>query len=482
MPVRPGINISIRDVPPPRQAPSGTGVWFVTGISEKGPNDKAQLVTSLSEFSDYFGARVSYGILYDALDIFFREGGSVAYVTRVVGPASVKASFTLQDSVPANTLKIEAVNPGAWGNTLNVQVVAGSVGGTFVLVISDDNLGELERSWDLADKSAAINWLLYSKYVRGIDQAGTGNPAVGVVQSLTGGADDRANITDTQWTNSLNNFTRDLGPGQVSMPGRTVSAARSSLIAHAAANNRVAILDATNINVKATLLTEVQGLYSTTSKWSAIFGPWLTYPGVTSGTFRTIPPCAFVCGAISRADALGGSPNTPAAGINGTSLYATDLSISQLIDTDRDDLNDAGYNAIIKKYGSVRIYGWRSLASPSNEPGWANFGNARLIMEIAAKADALAENYLFSEIDGQGITISSFGAGLVGILMPYYSQGSIYGDTANDAFRVDVGPSVNTPTTIANRELHAVISLRPSPFAEMVVIEIVKVLVDQRLT
>jgi phage tail sheath protein FI len=479
--MRPGVNVEIREVPPARQAPTDTGVWFVAGLADKGPTDKALLITSLSEYTRYYGPYVSYGFLYDALDVFFREGGGSAYVTRVVGPAATAATITLNDGSAAPTLKVDANSPGEWGNALNVQVIAGAVAGEFILIITHDVDGEVERTPSLVDKAAAIAWATGSKYIKLTDLASVNDPAVVAATGLAGGLDDRASITDAHWTTSLTRFTKDLGPGQVSFPGRTTAPAHASLIAHVAANNRVAILDAPNTNSAATLLSLTQALYGTNSKWAAIYGPWVTVPGVVSSTLRTIPPSPLVAGAIARTDALTGSSNTPAAGENGQALFATGLSVPQLADVDREDLNDAGFNALITKYGGVRIYGWRSLANPATQDLWINFGNSRQVMQITAEADEIGESYLFDEIDGQGQLIAAFGGSLTGMLLPYYEAGSLYGTSPNEAFRVDVGPSVNTPTTIANRELRAAISVRISPFAEMIVIQLVKQQITQPL-
>jgi phage tail sheath protein FI len=417
--------------------------------------------------------------VYDALDVFFREGGSRAYVSRVVGPANVTAFVVLQDSVPANTLRVQAKSPGAWGNSLNVQVVAGSVGGSFVLVITHDTLGELERSPDLIDKTAAFAWALNSDYITLVDQVGTGDPAVIAAQSLATGADDIAGITDTQWTNSLLVFNRDLGPGQVSFPGRTTVNAHLALQAHALANNRIAILDAPNVSTKATLLTQLDSIRAN-GKWSGIFWPWEIVPGVTSGVSRTVSPSARIAGNISRVDAAG-SPNTPAAGENGQAAFSSGFAQPAFSDADREDLNEAGMNVSIMKYGGVRTYGWRTAANPLVEPDWVNLGNSRLLMEIASRSDEIGEMYIFQEIDGQGILTAKFGGSLVAMLMGYWNAGSLFGTTATEAFFVDTGPSVNTPTTIQNLELRAIIGIRPSPFAEMITIEIVKSQVTQTL-
>jgi hypothetical protein len=65
------------------------------------------------------------------------------------------------------------------------------------------------------------------------------------------------------------------------------------------------------------------------------------------------------------------------------------------------------------------------------------------------------------------------------MLTGYYESGGLYGDTPEEAFRVDT--SVNTPETIEAGQLRAVISMRVSPMAELVVIEIVKVPVSQEI-
>lgn len=476
--MRPGVNIEIRETPPARTAPTDTGVWFVAGMAEKGSTTAPQLLTSINEYERYFGERVGYGYLYDALDVFFREGGGLAYAIRVVGPAAVAASHILNDGSAAPTLKVEANSPGEWGNSLQIAVVAGDAAGEFKLVVSDAT-ETLESSPSLVDKAAAMAWAARSKYIVLTDQASTNDPAVAAASALAGGADDRAAVTDTQWANALALFSRDLGPGQVSYPGRTTSTAHGQLTQHAASHNRCALLDAPNSNDKATLLSLVDSLRGTDSKWAAIFGPWLTAPGTLPQTTRTVPPSGAVAGLIARVDAGAGNVNTPAAGENGQTVFCNGLAAAPFTDPDREELNANGYNAIIVKYGGVRVYGWRSLADPEAEANWINWANSRLIMEIAAEADRIGEMYVFEQIDGSGLTIASFGGSLAGMLLTYWNEGSLYGATPEEAFVVDVGPSVNTPETISNLELRAIIMVRPSPFAEMITIELVKAQVTE---
>jgi hypothetical protein len=60
------------------------------------------------------------------------------------------------------------------------------------------------------------------------------------------------------------------------------------------------------------------------------------------------------------------------------------------------------------------------------------------------------------------------------VLSPLYEKGALFGETPDDAYEVRVGPEVNTPETIAEGKLRAIVAVKMSEFAEMVEIEIVK--------
>jgi len=117
----------------PTRAPSST--YFVAGQAERGPTDRASAIRSLAEFTDLFGGRTTYGALYDDLVTFFQEGGSRAYVTRVVGPAATTGALAspLMDraGTPLATLTVTAASPGAWSSAVSVKVLDGSTAGTF---------------------------------------------------------------------------------------------------------------------------------------------------------------------------------------------------------------------------------------------------------------------------------------------------------------------------------------------------------------
>jgi hypothetical protein len=161
-------------------------------------------------------------------------------------------------------------------------------------------------------------------------------------------------------------------------------------------------------------------------------------------------------------------------------VYALGLS-DQFTDVEYQTLNDGGVDMARVIYGGIEAYGYRTLVDKTITPLWWNYGHARLWMAIVAQAGVIAERFVFKQLDGRGLTIADFGGELSAMLVPFYDQGSLYGDTPADAFSVNVGAQVNTPATIANGELHAVIAVKMAPFAEYVVIEIVKVATTEAL-
>lgn len=281
---------------------------------------------------------------------------------------------------------------------------------------------------------------------------------------------------------ALARLTADLGPGQVLLadPAKAGDAAnQAALLAHCAATNRVALLSTAD-GTAATLTAAATALRSDqNARYGALFAPSAVIPGVVAGTTRTVPYTALVAGMISRND-VAYTPNQPAAGVLGQAVNALDVN-GRYTDAEYAALNTAGVNMARVIYGGVRTYGFRSLVDPTTTPQWLNFGWARLNMAICAKADEIGERYVFTQLDGRRRTIARFGGELSAMLAPYFDAGALYGAAASEAYDVDVGAQVNTQTTIANGELHAVLSVRMSGMAEWVVIEIVKVATNQPL-
>jgi hypothetical protein len=138
-------------------------------------------------------------------------------------------------------------------------------------------------------------------------------------------------------------------------------------------------------------------------------------------------------------------------------------------------MNDAGVNVAREMLGSVRTYGYRTLVNPLVDDTWLNLANADTDAFIKAQCRAIGERFVFKTIDGRGRLAAQFAAAITGeVLGPLYDAGALFGETPEEAYEVRVGPDVNTPETIDEGKLRAIVLVRMSEMAEMVEIEITK--------
>ena len=120
----------------PMQGVSTSTAGFI-GLAERGPIiGKPQLVTSFADYRRLYGgylSEVKYGaarFLPYAVEQFFSNGGSRAYITRSVA-AGAKAS-----SAVSGMLKISAASPGEWGDKIRVYLSATSKAKTQVASVT----------------------------------------------------------------------------------------------------------------------------------------------------------------------------------------------------------------------------------------------------------------------------------------------------------------------------------------------------------
>lgn len=485
----PGVTVNVTSAPAASSNPAPTGNALVAGQTERGQTGVPIVVQSMQDYASRLGARTPAAIpVYDWLDVFFKEGGNYALVSRAVGPTSAAASRVLVDraATPLNTLTVTALGPGIWGNTLSLNVINGTVANTFQIQVVRAG-AVVETSAVCTSPADAVAWSAGSAYVV-ITDAGSAtaapnnNPAVVTGVALTGGVDDTA-VTDAIRTTALAVFDPSYGPGQVACPGVTTAATHLSLANHAAANNRVALLDGVNTPTASTLTGAASSDQAafTDPSYAVTIGTWLSYPGVPTGTAtpafpRTVPGSAAFAGLCARNDAANDA-NLACAGQNG--ILRAALNVSQVFNaSDRSLLEAAGILVFrnIPTQGGIQAYGQTSMAADLT---WADLANVRFRMQLVYEGQIIGGQFVFAQIDGKGQVISAFNGALVASLSKHWERGSLYGATPKDAFVVNTGPAVNTPTTIAARELHAVESVRMSPSAPTVQINIVKYAVTQ---
>lgn len=275
---------------------------------------------------------------------------------------------------------------------------------------------------------------------------------------------------------ALSGMVDDLGPGQVSAIGfPQISATYSALLAHAQAHNRFAICDATDTDDVSSLET-LAATFVDTGGYGALFGPWLNGAGpsgVTGVTTRSVPPSPVIAALCARVDATG-NPNQAAAGRAVPMQYVTDIR-GAFTASDRELLLNAGLNTSADIFGVLENYGFQTAIDQSvNSPFWqANC--CRMRMALVAQARAIGENYMFKTMDGQGLLANDLKGHLEAMLLDYFNLGALYGATAAQAFKVDVGANTNTIESIAQGRLRAIAQVVLSLHAKSVEIELVTI-------
>jgi phage tail sheath protein FI len=159
-----GVNVlEVDGRAPPTLQGAPTSVAAFLGKTTRGPLNSPVLVSNPQQFRDRFGDNRPDGYLAYAVDGFFLNGGSQAYVCRVAGSTTTSATLTLKNrasGTAGNALTLTAgylgsADPGLWGNRLRIDVL-------------DDPRAKTQLASDLTNNAASA----VVASLRGI-QAGT---------------------------------------------------------------------------------------------------------------------------------------------------------------------------------------------------------------------------------------------------------------------------------------------------------------------
>jgi hypothetical protein len=280
-------------------------------------------------------------------------------------------------------------------------------------------------------------------------------------------------------TDALALFVEDFGGGQVvAWADPVVPADQQALVTWAKSTKRFALLDVSSTdNTVAKLVTAGGAAPANDQDYCLLAGPWLAIPapaGIVGGTARQVPASSSVAALIARADGYG-NPNRAAAGRDFALQYATGITGPVMSDTDTASLRTAGLNPFRSKFGNLVLDGFQTpIDTDPDNPFWqANCSRARMWLQWNATAVGL--NYEYKPIDGRGRLAKGLQTDLEVICGRLWEADGLYGDTPQEAYAVEVGTAINTASTIAYGELHAVVEARFSLHARTVIIELVSV-------
>jgi phage tail sheath protein FI len=484
----------------------------------RGLFNKPTRVTSLTEFSRLFGGLDAGSEASYAIQQYFTNGGSAAWIVRVAAGAGASApkaaTFTLQKG-NTDILEVDAASPGKWGENLQVAVDVGDAqAGTFNLVVREvDNIAgsnvvtasEVFRNLTM-DPSDAMHYALnvvnpQSQLValtRASQPANTNlpdtkpaNTSTPITPSMIGDADhsdrfetlagsrdgsapDRATLT------AGINLLDGIAPSVFNL----LSLPRASILG-SDANVKGAYEDAISYcrDRRAFVLIDVPPGVTDVAAWrndpnkmpatspnAALYYPRLTVADPLQGGLpKSLGASGAVAGIYARTDATRGVWKAPAgteAGIAGGILEV------QLNDSQQGNLNVMGINVLraFPIYGNV-IWGSRTTKGADQEASeWKYVPVRRMALFIEESLSQGLKWVVFEPNDEPlwseiRLNVGSF-------MHQLFRQGAFAGATPKAAYLVKCDKDTTTQADVDRGIVNILVGFQPLKPAEFVVLRI----------
>jgi phage tail sheath protein FI len=406
-----------------------TSVCLFVGVTERGPVGEATQVSSFGEYVDVFGGYTPNGWVAIAVAAFFANGGTNAWIARVVHytdpliastKTSTAATLSLVDRAavtPIATLKIDGKTDGTYAHSLKPLIEAPTSGNANEFNYSTVNLSgvRLETFPNLKIGAANASDPRYvetvindpetgSKYVAVTDlenaTASPNNlPALGLGAVLATGNDGLTGIVDSDYIGSpgakngiyAGDYVEDMT--LLVVPGIATSAVQNAMLTYctvARGGQPYALLDppasqsATQIIIYVKTTAALQGLtecgHIHWPRWKisnpnpTVFGP---------AKKITVPISGHIAGMFARTDGArsGGVYDQPAGTETGALLGLLEPETKEVLDLGKRALVfPERINPVTKISGTgVFLDGARNLKGNGN---WPSTGQRRGVSHI----------------------------------------------------------------------------------------------------
>lgn len=457
-----------------------TSTLFIAGVTEKGPEGDAKLITSVADYNAIYGGYISAGYVHESVQMFFEEGGSRAYVSRVIPSDAVSASCTVADASAGTVVTLIASGEGTWPHSgaLTVGVIQPTAGSTFRLRVFSD--GDLVYTTPICTTKTELvdeinNSTVAALYVTAVAGASSLIPQVTVSNLNFTGGSNGTTVTDADVETALEAFIPTLGPGAVAAPGFYTQTVYEALIDHAKANNRIALLGFDKDDTVNDVLS-VTSTYEDRdgAEGAAWFYPWVKIP---RGNLTISVPCEGYVAAKRAAvhNKLGAWHAY--AGLKSEARFVSGVQTT-ISSTQADALDLVYINPIRIISGSVRIYGARSASTDTVNFRYIN--SREVLNHIIDKAQVGLESLVFSVIDGRRSLFGEVAAVLINVLDPISKAGGLFelynadGKLLDPGYIIQVNDAINPISQLATGVVKAKVGARVSSIGDTIEVEITK--------
>jgi uncharacterized protein len=497
-----------------------TSVAAFVGWAPMGPTDEAVLVQSWSQYQTLFGGLYPNVYLGYAVNQFFGNGGSQAYIVRIVDNTSGSPAATASLATSIGGLTLYASSPGKWGSSIQVSMTLSPANASrfSILVQQATTTGStttyttLENFTNLSFNPADPqgNYVVAvidndSNYITFVDPATgappssppSGSPAAITATLLTNGADGNVLYPTVGSTGAFEDALNLWGaagiPAQsgiplldgvffnlLVVPGMTDAPTISKLqtFCQLPDNRAFYIVDAPQGatisglgssgpagSSAGAITTEPQ------SSNSAYYFPWVSAPDPLAGNRPALfPPSGFVAGIYAATDSSRGVWKAPAgidAGLSGISGLQYTLTDSQ-----NGTLNVLAVNCLrtFPVYGTV-VWGARTLdGSDAVGSQWQYVPIRRFALFLESSLYQGTQWAVFEPNDNTlwGQLRLNIGAFMQGL----FQQGAFQGTTPQQAYFVKCDSENNPQSSIDQGIVNVLVGFAPLYPAEFVVIQI----------
>ena len=269
----------------------------------------------------------------------------------------------------------------------------------------------------------------------------------------------------------------DMGPGKrtgiasfvendvvsiIAVPGVTIPEVIVALVGHCEnLKSRMAVLDMPKDATKVNELLEYREMIDST--YAAMYHPWIQVFDRSANKADFIPPSGAVMGIYARTDANRGVHKAPA----NETVFCSGLK-TEYTKAEQDVLNPAGVNLLRLIPGQgIRIWGARTASSNSS----FRYVNVRRLFIYVEESIKASTNWVVFEPNDVtlwqrvSLTVGSF-------LDSMWRSGMLAGNTAAEAYFVEIGPATMSQDDIISGRLICNIGIAPSRPAEFVVFRV----------
>jgi phage tail sheath protein FI len=473
-----------------------TSITVFVGWAARGPTDRAELVLSWTDFERKFGGLDNRSYLGYSVYHFFNNGGSKAYVLRLVAPDSEAAAVTL------NNLRVTANSKGDWGESYAIVTKKRADKPTrFRLVVANikDNPKGIpveifeDLSMQAGDPRYAGTVLQSESNLIKAEpvDANVTTPPDDTELTAEGAIPDSAKLTGgelgTVWGPEVGDFRTKLkavaSEGDVldqidlfnllCVPGLTDDGTIQDLQDFCRARRAFFIADAAESARFDNVTNVLANITGDDSINSAFYFPWVLAPDdLQEGRPRRFPPCGFVAGIYARTDATRGVWKAP-AGTDASLTGALGVDpINNLTDNQNGVLNPQAVNCIRKfpVYGTI-VWGARTLQG-NDERGseWKYVPVRRTALYIEESLYRALKWVVFEPNDEPLWAQIRLNVGA--FMHDMFRQGAFQGVKPKDAYFVKCDKETTTQSDVNRGIVNIVVGFAPLKPAEFVIIKL----------